>query len=78
MKSLVPLNIPSEESMSYKVNEVWKSRKSWVDDVAPKVLCDIRTPVMGESRETMVFSDVDGRLDVNDSEIDENNVEDFD
>ena len=78
MMSLVPLNIPSVESMSYKVEQVWKNRKNWVDDVAPTILCDIRTAVMGEAREEMIFSDVEGNFAVSDDEMDENNVNDFD
>ena len=43
--------------MQGTLSKVWKSRKQWVDDVGNTVLTDLRTPVMGENVEDMVFSD---------------------
>jgi len=52
-----------QDTVSAKLTRAWRSRETWMNDVAPIVIHDMRTPVIGEDLNAMVFSDMDSDLD---------------
>ena len=47
------------EPVSNRLAEAWNSRDEWMAEVGPKIVHDMRTPVMGEEADAMVYSDSD-------------------
>ena len=52
-----------------RIQEAWKGRAEWVAAAAPTIVNDMRTPIMGENWEDIIYSDMDGAESKHDEDM---------
>ncbi len=65
-----------EEGIDTRLADVWDQREAYVNQHAEKVLHHLKTPIMGENIDAMIFSDNEGEEE-EEEEVDEDDVMDL-
>ncbi len=63
-----------EEGIDTKLTSAQNQREAYVNQHAKKVLHHLRTPIMGENIEDMIFSDNEEENEKEEEEVDEDDV----
>ncbi len=66
-----------KEGIDTKLTSVWNQREAYVNQHAEKVLHHLKTLIMGENIENMIFSDNEEENEEKKEEVDEDDVFDL-